>query len=205
MRNHLLPVSLLILLTVTSVAHAGSVYKWVDKDGNVHYTNTPPPEASQQERTVLDEHGNVTDTLAAPKTAEEIALARKQDAERLEAERLAKDQAAKDNMLLQTYSTAEEMEMARDGRLAALDAQVKVVSGTISSLETQLAGLEQQAGRIRDAGNPVPAHVQTNLDKTRDELLRNQKFLLAREEEQQKIREKFDADITRFRELKGIK
>lgn len=205
MRNSLLLICALLLVTGSAVAEAGKVYKWVDKDGNTHYTNTPPPEASQQERTVLDEHGNVTDTLSAPKTAEEIEAERQKIAEQAETDRLAKEQAAKDNMLLQTYSTAEEMEMARDGRLAALEAQVKVVSGTISSLETQLAEQERQAATVRDGGKPVPAHLQAAMEKTRKELLQNQKFLMAREEEQEQIRQKFAADIARFKELRGAK
>lgn len=202
MRNSLLLVFLIALFATPSPAEAGSVYKWVDKDGNVHYTNTPPPEASQQERTVMDERGNVTDTLAAPKTIEELEAERKLEVERLEAERLAKDQAAKDNMLLQTYTSAEEMELARDGRLAALEAQVKVVSGTISSLDAQLADLEGQAKGFSENGKPVPQPIQNRIKKTRAELLQNQKFLLAREAEQEEIRQKFGADIERFKELK---
>lgn len=43
-------VSLLILL-VASVAHAdpGTVYKWTDKEGNVHYTDCPPPPGCKAE------------------------------------------------------------------------------------------------------------------------------------------------------------
>lgn len=205
MRNSLLILGLATLLFASASVHAGKVYKWVDKDGKVYYTNTPPPEASQQERTVLDEHGNVTDTLAAPRTQEELEADRQRQAALAEQERLAKEQAAKDHMLLQSYSTAEELEMARDGRLSALDAQIKVVSGAISSLETQLAELHQQKIGFESAGKPVPANIQNNIDKTRSELLENQKFLIAREKEQDQIREKFALDIARFKELRGSK
>lgn len=196
-------IAFIAALVLGGSAEAGKVYKWVDKDGNVHYTNTPPPEASQTEREVLDESGRVTETLAAPKTPEEIEAERRRQAEAAEQERLAKEQAARDQMLLQTYTSVEEMKMARDGRIAALDAQVNVVSGTISALETQLAELEQQAANVRNAGNPVPEQLQARIEKTRDELLENQKFLIARQQEQEQIREKFNADIARFRELKG--
>lgn len=203
MRKTFLPV-MLILLAAPGLAVAGKVYKWVDKDGHTHYTNTPPPEASQAERTVLDENGNVTETLAAPKTAEEIAAAQQEAAEKADQERLAREQADKDNMLLQTYTTVGEMEMARDGRLAALDAQVKVVSGTISSLEIQLAAEERQAANFTESGKPVPEALAKKIESTRAELLRNQQFLLVREEDQQQIHEKFAADIARFKDLKGI-
>lgn len=203
MRNAILLLAL--CLAGIGVAHAGKVYKWVDKNGQVHYTNTPPPEAAQQDRTVLDEHGNVTDKLRGAMTPEEIEAERQRQAKIEAQERLAQEQAAKDSMLLQTYTTVEEMQLARDGRIAALEAQVKVASGAISSLETQLAGLEQRAATVQQNGSPVPEQLQGEIEDTRQELLNNQKFLMARKEEQNDIRNRFDTDIARFKELKGIK
>lgn len=200
----LLSMTLLAALALAANAEAGEVYKWVDKDGNVHYSNTPPPEAAQRERQVLDESGRVTETLEAPMTPAEIEAERRRQAELAEQERLEKERAARDRMLLQTYTAVDEMEMARDGRIAALEAQVKVVSGTIASLEQQLAELDQRADTIRKAGNPVPEALEQQIETTRQELLDNQKFLLARQQEQNEIRKKFDADIARFKELKGI-
>src|SRR5690606_31971733 len=112
------------------------------------------------------------------------------------------EQAAKDNMLLQTYTGVDEMEMARDGRIAALDAQIRVVSGTIGSLQTRLAELGQRSDALKAADKPVPEAMQKEINATRAELLENQKFLVARKEEQEQIREKFAADIARFKELK---
>lgn len=186
-------------------ANAGQVYKWVDKDGKTHYTNTPPPEAAQQERQVLDEAGRVTETLRAPKTEEEIAAERARKEEQARLAREAEEQAARDRMLLQTYTSIEEMQMARDGRIAALEAQVRVVSGTISSLESQLAEAEQQAAQFRNAGKPVPEPLEKKIANNREDLLENQKFLMSRLEEQDNIRKKFDDEIARFKELKGIK
>ena len=36
------------LLAMTTAAHA-EVYKWVDEDGNVHFTDTPPPKQKTEE------------------------------------------------------------------------------------------------------------------------------------------------------------
>lgn len=188
-----------------SVANAGQVYKWVDKDGRTHYTNTPPPEAAQQERQVLDESGRVTETLRAPKTEEEIAAERAREEEAARVAKEAEELAARDRMLLQTYTSIEEMQMARDGRIAALEAQVRVVSGAIGSLESQLAEAEQQAALFRNAGKPVPEPLEKKIANNRKDLLENQKFLMSRLEEQDNIRKKFDAEIERFKELKGIK
>jgi hypothetical protein len=36
--------SAVFFAAVWSVSEAGNIYKWVDKDGGIHFTNKPPPE-----------------------------------------------------------------------------------------------------------------------------------------------------------------
>lgn len=204
MTRKLLMIALAALL-LSPLAHAGKVYKWVDKDGNVHYSNTPPPEASQQERQVLDEHGNLTEVLRAPKTPEEIEAERQSQAERERERQLAEQQAAYDRMLLETYTSVRDMERDRDGRLAAIDAQIRVIGNAIGSLESQLASLEQQKKHIESGGRAVPEDLQKRLANTREELLKNQKSLIERKNDQDELRARFDKEIQRFKELKGLR
>jgi hypothetical protein len=55
-----------VLIAVTALALAGpvigqQVYKWVDKDGTVHFTDSPPPDSVGAEKVVL--RGNVQSTI----------------------------------------------------------------------------------------------------------------------------------------------
>ena len=196
-----------ISLLLGNTAFAAKLYKWVDKDGNVHYTNHPPPEAAKEERQVLDERGIAVETLARQKTQEEIAAeekaAREQRAAQLERERLQRESDMRDRMLITSYARVADMEEARDGRSAAIEAQINVASGVIGSLEARVVDLENRVKRIRDSGRTVPEATQAQLDEARKELLDNQKFLLARREEQELIRRQFADDIARFKELSG--
>ena len=182
---------------------AGKLYKWTDENGKVHYTDTPPPESSSQERQVLNEQGMVTDTLERQKTAEEIA-AEQAAADAVRKEQEAREaQAARDRALLSTYTNVEQIEMARDGRLAAIESQINVVSSTISNLEERLAGLERQAAALQGNDKPVPERLQEQIEETREELLSNQRYLLRKEKEKEQTHEKFADDIERFRRLSG--
>jgi hypothetical protein len=53
----------LLLLLIACVAHGdpGTVYKWTDKEGNVHYTDCPPPPGCKAE---------VIESQAAPSAAD---------------------------------------------------------------------------------------------------------------------------------------
>jgi glutaredoxin len=48
-----------------AAAAAGQLYRWVDKDGKVHYTDTPPP-LSAGKSAQLRRGGNVTETSMLP-------------------------------------------------------------------------------------------------------------------------------------------
>ncbi len=147
----------------------------------------------------------MTDTIARQKTPEEIAAEEAAAAEAARLQAIEDEKKQRDQMLLSTYTSVDELEFARDGRILALDAQVRVVSGTISTLEERIANLERQAQQFKAGGNPVPEPVQKQITEAREELLQNQRFLISRQTEQEEIKAKYADEIARFKELKGIK
>ena len=191
-----------ILLLATS-AQAAKMYRWVDKDGNVHYSDKLPPEASQQERQVLNEQGVTTETLDRQLTDEEIEEKNRLAAEE-EAKQFALEERRKhDDMLRQSYTSVADMEESRDGRITAIESQVLVTSRSIATLEKRVSESEAQANQLRDSGKEVPQNLRDQINDTRDELLENQKSLMARRTEQEQIRQQFDEDIARFKEITG--
>ncbi|HWP94914.1 MAG TPA: DUF4124 domain-containing protein [Gammaproteobacteria bacterium] len=188
----------------TAPKKGGKLYKWVDENGVVHYGDKIPPEYAKQEREVLTEQGIKVDTLEAQKTPEQLA-AEAAERERQEQERkAAEERAAHDRMLLATYTSVADLERARDRRIQDLEAQVRVTSGTIANLETQLAELEKQRKTFVASGREVPAQLDQDIEHARADLLRNQQFLIAKQQEIEKTRRTFADDIARFKELRGI-
>ena len=67
--------SLVILSFLSGVAFAGGVYKWVDSDGTVHYSDQPPPGAVKEQslgnksETPPGGSGTPSTENAAPKAA----------------------------------------------------------------------------------------------------------------------------------------
>ncbi len=49
-----------------AAAAPSQMYRWVDKDGKVHYTDTPPPAAAGKSAQLRSGSGNVTDSGALP-------------------------------------------------------------------------------------------------------------------------------------------
>jgi hypothetical protein len=53
--------AVLIAMGLSSTVAAQQVYKWVDKDGTVHFTDSPPDESVRAERVIL--RGNVSSVI----------------------------------------------------------------------------------------------------------------------------------------------
>lgn len=53
--------AVLIAMGLSSTVVAQQVYKWVDKDGTVHFTDSPPDESVRAERVIL--RGNVSSVI----------------------------------------------------------------------------------------------------------------------------------------------
>ena len=60
-------IALVIAFWVVLVAGAGPVYKWVDEDGNVHYSDQPPPQGHEAEELILESAPSGDDVREAQK------------------------------------------------------------------------------------------------------------------------------------------
>lgn len=61
--------SLVALLVLAGPAHA-DVYKWVDENGSVHFSDSPPPKGRKAERMNLDDAPVSTIKFPSPRNAE---------------------------------------------------------------------------------------------------------------------------------------
>ena len=96
------------------------------------------------------------------------------------------------------------MLMARDGKIASVDALIQLTNSRIESSRKRLLTLETEAAEFERSGKPVPKILQSQITTARSQLIDNEAFVIAKEKEKQVITEKFSADISRYRELKGL-
>lgn len=190
-------------LVVTAVS-AERTFKWVDEEGNIHFGDRVPPRYANREREEINQQGRTVKVYAAPKTAEEKAEIRRQAELEAAEKEGAKKRAIHDRSLLATYSSEEDMLMARDGKIASVDALIQLTNSRIDSSRKRLLTLETEAAEFERSGKPVPKILQSQITTARSQLIDNEAFVIAKEKEKQVITEKFSADISRYRELKGL-
>ncbi|PLY14831.1 MAG: DUF4124 domain-containing protein [Sedimenticola sp.] len=200
----ILKLALLALLLAPALATAAKLYKWTDAEGNVHYSDKVPPEHSKSARSELDDRGIQVNQVDAAKTKEQIE--REQELQRLRAEqqRLIEEQKAKDRVLLRTFRTEDDILMARNGKLTAVDVLIQVSRSNIRRMKFKLAEMQQNAAQSERQGRSVSDTMLKNIESTRQQLKDGYAAIIHMEQNKELIREKAALDIDRFRKLKQL-
>jgi len=204
-----LPLALSLAIVVSSGALADQsrkTYSWVDENGVRHYGDSVPARYAEVPKDVLNEHAVTIDRVEGRKTEEQL------EAERLEAERVAAAELRlrNDRALLATYLSVDEIVMHRDRRVELFQAQSRVTEMYLRTLERRLSKLMVEADRFQpysedpDAPMIDPDLIQ-DIELTRGTIERHEGNLEKFERDKQSIIERFDGDIRRFEELKGLK
>jgi len=196
----------LLLAALAAPAHA-KIVCWKNKEGVRECGNAVPPEYAQQSVERKSDMGLTVEKTDRAKTGEELAREREEqerrEAEEAERKRLAAEQARKDRVLLQTFSTEEDLKLTRDGKVAAIDSRIRHSEQLVEKFRENVEHMQGEAAALERSGKKVPpklsqqiAEAQSQIDKTLSEIER-------RKQERVMLKEQFEVDLARFRELKG--
>lgn len=197
--------ALILAATLATVFAGGTLaqdkglklYKWVDKNGVVHYGSSVPPEYANQQLEVLNSEGLTVKTIEAHK-------AKEAPQDKAAAEAKAKQeqaQQATDQMLLDTYTSVADIEHDRDTHLRALNAQIDITHAAISGLQDSLASYQKREQQLERQHRPIPAELKNNLLSTQQQLEADQKLLLQQQQQKPAMQAQYDAYIKRFQQL----
>ena len=184
---------------------AGKLYKWVDENGQIRYGDRIPPQYARKSNETLNQQGITVDRKEAAKTPEQIAAAQRLEEAREAAERVQQEKDRKDRILLDTFTNEDEMVLTRDGKIQAIEAIIRVTNGRTEKLKLRLSELKTRAANIERSGKPVPDKLNAEISETRQQIAQNFTYVKSRSSDQQLIREQYEVDIARFRELQAEK
>lgn len=201
--------STLLLTVVLGTTTAGSfaapkIKCWTNKEGIRECGNSVPPEYAQKGHVEVNERGRVIDTVDPKKTKEQLAEEVQQKELEKERKRQAQEQANQDRALLNTYSNTDDMQLARDGKIRNVDTSIKLARSKIENMQKQLDDMKKSAANMERSGKPVSKLLKNDMDETMNRINNNHELIKTKQQERKDIYAKFEADITRFNQLKGI-
>lgn len=186
-------------------ASVGEVYRWVDDQGVVHFGDQVPAEYAPIDREVLNQYGVPVRSEQGLMTEEELEAERKAAAEK----KAALAAARRDEVLLSTYLSVEEIEALRNRRMELIAGQVTVTTLYLQSLEEKLKQLRREASTFKPYSKdpdaePIDEKLAEELLDIGDSIALYQKTLQDTRTRQGRVVSAFDADIARFKELRGL-
>ncbi len=196
------------LYLASGSAVAAPLYKWVDENGQIRYSDRLPPTQVRKEHQQLNSQGVVVTTKEAAKSQEEIAAEaeakRQQELQAAEQAKLDKLQNQKDQVLLLTFSSEQELTLARDDRLDVLDSVIRLITKSIDSTQTQLSELESVAElNYTSKEKEVPGGLAQKIEHFSRKIESRTDQLLLKLEEKNSINQQYELDLARYRELKS--
>lgn len=201
--------TLIILLTFSGLGLSGVAHAkfkcWTNSDGVKECGNAVPPEYAQKSHQELSESGMVKKETERAKTDEELAEQKRLEKIQAEKDKLAAEQKKKDAILLQTYSSVEDIERARDERVTQLEAAIKLTEARSEKINGDLDKRIQKAAAAERAGKTPSEALLKDIESLKRQIKNNNKFIEDKRAEQEVIKENHAKDIAHFKKLKGIK
>ena len=190
--------SLLVVLCLAAAGAHAAMYRWVDSNGRVHYSDTLPPTYQKSGAAEMNKQGTVIKRTQSE--AERRAEAERQaELARVKAEQAK--QAQLDRALTQTYTSEAEIDLARDRALEHHRLAIKSTEIRAEAVNATLAELRERIARIEKNGRKVGPGLIEQLQQSERESLELKRVILNNEEAIVRVRDKYAADKLRFRTL----
>lgn len=194
---------ILLLMSASAGLQAQTVFRWVDENGEIHYGHAVPPEHAHRGYDRLRPDGTVAERIARTLTPEERAEIEREEARQAEAEAEQRSQDSRDRLLLASYDSEQDIRDQLDAQLNTLDTQRQSINQALSRVSARFESLITRAAQFSRDGESVPVPLSRSIEETRSESRRLRDSLdeLARREAA--LRQRYTAEIERFRELTG--
>lgn len=193
--------SALLLAVLLHPAHAAKLYRWVDENGKVHYSDQVPPEHARQARDELNEQGITVDSVESAPSPEQMEAARAQARKEAEERKEKEEQRRRDRVLLNSYTSVADIERAREKEIAAVQSTVDMTRAAQESQRRQIAKLVHRAAELERSGQQVSQELLADMEDVREKIQDRADYIEEKRTEQARIYADYEQDLARYREL----
>jgi hypothetical protein len=184
----------MLMLVLSATAHAGGtgtrIHKWVDDQGVTHYGDKIPAKDSHRDNSVLNKQGVVV-------KRNQISNINHKDADQSLIEQEKRDRA-----LLASYSSAEEIDLARDRSLQMDEVVIKSLEQRRASAAERQENNQKNIDGFIKQKKPVPEDLSQNASEIKTEIAGIDKQIAQRKASMDETKKRFDGDKQRFIEIK---
>ena len=191
-----------LVLFVLATPLAADTYRWKDKNGEIHYGESVPPEYADQPYDVINKQGIVIRHVEDP--TEQIEAPEETKTEKKERAPLISEEERRiqsDRLLVIRYSSEDDIQNQLELELAQVGYDRKVMVQSVESTSAAIRSQVSQAADKQRAGQPITAEQQAEIDQLYARLEQDRKQLAANKAREEKIRARYAEDLERYRFL----
>jgi hypothetical protein len=193
---------LVLIVVVFSTTAEAKLYKWVDDKGVTHYGEVIPPEYANKSNVLLSDKGLLIKRTEEINNKERRANVEDEAKKRIDNEAKL-EQSRKDKALQNTFSSAEEIDLARDRNLHQVESLISSIQSLQKTARENLKNYQQEAAERKRAGRKLPVSLQADITESENKLAKLQLDLVKAQEKAVTVKSNYEADKMRFRELSG--
>ena len=180
------------------------LYRWVDRDGKVQFSDTLPPEAVDQARTEINaDSGMTTSSLDRALTPEERAAKDALDHATATASKDAERIKQTEEAMIASFQSEDELKRSFKIRTELLQQTLDAIEAGIGSQRASLASLLADASEAELAGKPVNARQASSILELHVEMAKQQQILVLKQGELVDLDNELARLVERFRVIKG--
>lgn len=191
-----------LLLLASPLLAQAKLYKWVDSQGHIHYSDTmPETQTATQGTSELNKRGLVIKPAESPEQKTK-RLAEEARQKQLVIEQ--QKQALRDKALRQTFTTTAEIDSVRDRNIEQIDAAITTNQARAKTANARLAEYQKQTLRFVRLKKPLPADLVSDIESTKQEISEINSQIAERQQEKIAISAQAEVDKKRLKELLGL-
>ncbi len=191
-----------LALLASSTSQAQKLYRWVDEEGNVHFSDKVPPEAAGRERTELNKMGVTVDRVERARTREELAVVEAERQRAAAAQARAEEQVRQDRALISSYADEGDLRRIFEQQIELLDQTIAATRVSIASRQRSLEDLLARAAELERGGQPVSDAMTGSINAMRREIGDQQAYIDRKEGEKNVAETSYNDQLERFRAAK---
>ena len=112
-------------------------------------------------------------------------------------------QKESDQLLLNTFASADDIILAREGKLSSLASEISLRQTHIAKIESNLDKIVSAAADMERRGENPTKKIIDDIRNVKSQISENKRYILEKQREQERVKVKYDEDLIRYNKLRA--
>lgn len=178
---------------ITPLPVPAAIKCWTNDEGIKECGTAVPPEFAQQGHQELSKQGMLKEEVKRVKTEAELAEEVRQA-----------EMKKQDQILLDTFILVEDIELARDDKIATIDSNITLTMKRNEKLQQDLDKRTAKATAAEESGEQPSAADLDDIESLQRQIETNTAHIDSKRLEKEQLRQEYAKKMNRFKELKKL-